>query len=721
MKDVTLEIGGMHCVMCAHAVERALNHMDGVESACVSYASESAQVSFDENRVSVREMAKCVKKAGYQVLENRAEAQRKEFRNLLISFLISLVLSLPFFVMMPFMFFWPDAPIMTVLHNGWLQFVLATLVQFGIGWRFFVGAWASIRAKSANMDVLVSLGTLSAYGYSLYHLLTGNHVYYFEASAMVITLVLLGKLFESRAKAHANDAVDSLLQLQPKMATVVRDGEEKQVPTGELVQEDIVLVRPGEGVAVDGEIVEGESAVDESMLTGESIPVHKGPGDRVYAGTVNREGAFRFAVKGVGQNTMLSSIVKMVRGAQESKPPIQKLVDKVAAVFVPTILLLAVLTFVITLFALGGGEEALNTAVSHGVAVLVIACPCALGLATPTALMVGAGMAAEAGILMKDADALQTASRITRIVLDKTGTITKGSPEVTDVTVLSGSEEEACRLAAAAEQLSEHPVGQAIFRFGKGKCEALPEVTEFEARVGRGVTAVLEGKRVSVGKLEGDFPEAKEAMEQLERQGKTTVALSVDGVPTAVFAVADQVKEDSAEAIYRMQELGIQVVMLTGDNEATARAIAGQVGIENVVAQVLPGEKQEKVAALKEEGQVVAMVGDGANDAPALAAADVGIGLGTGTDVAAQASSLVVMSGSLQDVVEAVLISRRIMRKIRQNLFWAFIYNVIGVPLAAFGLLSPVLAGTCMAFSSVSVVTNSLLLRLHGKRNRQKN
>ena len=298
----------------------------------------------------------------------------------------------------------------------------------------------------------------------------------------------MGKLFESRAKAHANDAVDSLLQLQPKMATVVRDGEEKQVPTGELVQEDIVLVRPGEGVAVDGEIVEGESAVDESMLTGESIPVHKGPGDRVYAGTVNREGAFRFAVKGVGQNTMLSSIVKMVRGAQESKPPIQKLVDKVAAVFVPTILLLAVLTFVITLFALGGGEEALNTAVSHGVAVLVIACPCALGLATPTALMVGAGMAAEAGILMKDADALQTASRITRIVLDKTGTITKGSPEVTDVTVLSGSEEEACRLAAAAEQLSEHPVGQAIFRFGKGKCEELPEVTEFEARVGRGVT-----------------------------------------------------------------------------------------------------------------------------------------------------------------------------------------------------------------------------------------
>lgn len=717
MKDVNLEIGGMHCVMCAAAVERALNKLDGVESASVSYASESASVCFDESRVSVRDMEKCVKQAGYRVLEDRALAQKREFRSLLWSFVISLVLSLPFFIMMPFMFFWPHAPIMHLLHNGWLQFVLATLVQFGIGWRFFVGAWASIRAKSANMDVLVSLGTLSAYGYSLYHLLIGNPVYYFEASAMVITLVLLGKLFESRAKAHANDAVDSLLQLQPKMATVLRDGQELSLPTGELVPGDVVLVRPGEGVAVDGEIIAGESAVDESMLTGESVPVHKTTGDKVYAGTVNREGAFRFSVTGTGQNTMLSSIVKMVRGAQESKPPIQKLVDKVAAVFVPTILAIAVLTFLITLLAYGGGEEALNTAVSHGVAVLVIACPCALGLATPTALMVGAGMAAESGILMKDADALQMASKVTRVVLDKTGTITKGSPEVTDLVVLSGSREEACRLAAAAEQASEHPIGQAVFRYGQQVAGELPPATEFSAQVGRGVEAVVLGKRVTVGKLPDGFPEAQAAMEALEKEGKTVVSLVVDGVPAALFAAADQVKEDSAHAISRMKEQGIEVIMLTGDNLTTAQAIAAQVGITSIQAQVMPWEKQEKVSALKAQGQVVAMVGDGANDAPALAAADVGIGLGTGTDVAAQASSLVVMSGSLEDVAEAIQISKRIMRKIRQNLFWAFLYNSIGVPLAAFGLLSPVLAGAAMAFSSVSVVTNSLLLKLTKKGN----
>lgn len=713
MKDVNLEIGGMHCVMCAAAVERALNKLDGVENASVSYASESASVCFDESRISVKDMAKCVKKAGYQVLEDRATAQKKEFRSLLISFLVSLLISLPFFIMMPFMFFWPQAPIMNVLHNGWLQFSLATLVQFGIGWRFFVGAWASIRAKSANMDVLVSLGTLSAYFYSLYNLLTGSHVYYFEASAMVITLVLLGKLFESRAKAHANEAVDSLLRLQPKMATVLRDGQELRIPTGELQLDDVVLVRPGEGVAVDGEILEGESAVDESMLTGESVPVHKIPGDPVYAGTVNREGAFRFAVRGMGQDTMLSSIVKMVRGAQESKPPIQKLVDKMAAVFVPTILAIAVLTFVITLFVMGGDTNALNTAVSHGVAVLVIACPCALGLATPTALMVGAGMAAESGILIKDADAMQTAGKITKIVLDKTGTITKGTPEVTDLVVLSGTQENACRLAAAVEQPSEHPVGQAVFRYASAICGEIPSAEEFEAKPGKGVSARVEGHAVFVGTPEALPDSISQKVEGLEKQGKTVMVVMEDENPIAIFAAADQVKEDSAEAIARMKKLGIQPIMLTGDNEATARAVADQVGIDMLLARVMPWEKQEKVASLKEEGQTVAMVGDGANDAPALAAADVGIGLGTGTDVAAQASDLVVMSGSLSDVVKAVVLSGKIMRKIRQNLFWAFIYNTIGVPLAAFGLLSPVLAGTAMAFSSVSVVSNSLLLKLH--------
>lgn len=709
MKEIDLEIGGMHCVMCANAVERALKKLPGVEAASVSYASESAAVTYDEARVTPSAMKKCVKKTGYSVIENKAVFQKREYKLLWLTFLASLVLSLPFFVMMVLMFVAPNSAPMHVLHNGWLQFAFATPVQFIIGFRFFRGAFDSIRAGSANMDVLVSLGTLCAYAYSVWQLFSGGHTFYFEASAMVITLVLLGKLFESRAKLRANDAVDSLLRLQPRQATVVRDGKEEAIPVSQLQEGDAVLVRPGEAVAADGEIVSGISAVDESMLTGESIPVEKQPGDPVYAGTVNREGAFTFRVAQTGGATMLQAIVKMVRGAQESRPPIQKTVDRVAAVFVPTILSLAVVTFLITLWVTGN----LDVAVSHGVGVMVIACPCALGLATPTAIMVGSGMAAGAGILIRDADALETASRINQIVLDKTGTITEGTPAVTDLKAHDIGVDELLRLAGAAENNSEHPIGRAIAAYALESRKNLPQASDFSAQVGFGVTATVDGHVVYVGRPKQEDEKAKAELAQLEAQGKTAVAVYRDDVFCGVIAVADPIKAGSAEAIAAMKEAGIRVTMLTGDNEVTARSIAARVGIEDVRARVLPGDKQAIVAEYKKQGRVVAMVGDGANDAPALAAADVGMAMGTGTDIAANASGLVIMSGNLGDCLRAIRISKLTLRKIRQNLFWAFIYNTIGIPLAAFGFLNPIVAGTCMAFSSVSVVTSSLLLRRH--------
>lgn len=700
-KEVNVGIGGMHCVMCANAVQRAVKKLDGVEEAEVSYASESARISYDEEKTNLKSIAKAVKKAGYHVVQDREADRAQEYKALLRSFIFSAVLTLPFLTAMVLMLAAPESAAMRALHNQWLQLVLATPVQFWVGRRFFRGAWDSIRAGSANMDVLVVLGTLSAYIYSVFNIITGGTTLYFEASVMVITLVLLGKLFEARAKARANSAVESLMQLQPKMATVVRDGKELQIPTGEIVPDDIVSVRPSEGVAVDGIIVSGSSAMDESMLTGESIPVAKAVGDSVFAGTVNRQGTFRFRATGIGSNTMLSSIVRMVRTAQQSKPAIQKLVDRVAAIFVPTILTISIITFAgVLLSGLG-----MPTAVSRAVAVLVIACPCALGLATPTALMVGTGMAAKAGILIKDADALQTAGKIREIILDKTGTITKGEPKLTNFQPLSGEKLNLMRWAAAVEKPSEHPVGQAVYRWCAEQAGELPEAAEFSAQTGSGVSAKIEGHEIFIGRMEN----AQAA--QFAQQGKTAVVMTVDGTPAAVFAVADEVKPDSAQAVRQLNDSGISVTMVTGDNETTARAVAAQVGIRKVIAGVLPGNKKDCVADLKKSGAVVAMVGDGANDAPALAAADVGMALGTGTDVAANAGSMVLVGGSLLDVPRAIAISRAIMGKIRQNLFWAFIYNCIGVPLAAFGVLHPIVAGACMAFSSVSVVTNSLLLR----------
>lgn len=701
MKEVDVKIGGMHCVMCANAVCRAVKKTNGVSGADVSYASESAHIVYDENKTDIKNIAKAVKKAGYSVIEDESKYKKRAFKILMASFVFSAVLTLPFLISMILMLAAPQSAAFMLLHDARLQFVLATLVEFGVGWRFFRGAFDSIRGKSANMDVLVSLGTLSAYIYSTYNLFSGGKTFYFEACAMVITLVFLGKIFEAKAKSRADSAVDSLLRLQPKRATVIKDGVEVSVSTKDIRPGDTVLVRPGEGVAVDGVIAGGCSAIDESMLTGESIPVTKGEGDSVFAGTVNRQGAFTFRATETGSGTMLSSIVKMVRTAQQSKPPIQDLVDKVANVFVPAILGIAAVTFIAVMLT----SHNMPTAVSRAVAVLVVACPCSLGLATPTALMVGTGMAASGGILIKDAGALQYASKINTVILDKTGTVTKGEPQVTDFKVLSGDESELLRLAAATESLSEHPVGRAVYSFAAEKSASVPPTENFTAKTGSGVTANAEGKSVYIGKLQN------ETASEFERDGKTAVVMTVDGVPSAVFAAADAIKEDSAEAVQKLVSSGVNVVMVTGDNETTARAVAEKAGIKEVVAGVLPGGKQEQIERFKKSGGVVAMVGDGANDAPALAAADIGMALGTGTDVAANAGSMVLMSGSLSDVPKAINLSKAIMRKIKQNLFWAFIYNSLGVPLAAFGILNPIIAGACMAFSSVSVVSNSLLLK----------
>lgn len=701
MKEVDVKIGGMHCVMCANAVSRAVKKTDGVSGADVSYASESAHIVYDESKTNIKAISKAVQKAGYSVIENEEKYKKREFKILIANFVFSAVLTVPFLISMVLMLAAPTSSAFRCLHNETLQFILASLVEFGVGWRFFKGAFDSIRGGSANMDVLVSLGTLSAYVYSTYNLFTGGKTFYFEASAMVITLVFLGKIFEAKAKSHADSAVDSLLKLQPKKATVIKDGKEISVSTGNINPGDTILVRPGEGVAVDGVIESGSSAIDESMLTGESIPVTKHEGDQVFAGTVNRQGAFTFKATETGSGTMLSSIVSMVRTAQQSKPPIQDLVDKVANVFVPTILGIAVITFAAVILS----SHSMPAAVSRAVAVLVVACPCSLGLATPTALMVGTGMAASGGILIKDAGALQFASKISTVILDKTGTVTKGEPQVTDFTVLSGDKNNLLRWAAAAESLSEHPVGKAVYNFSAGQTSSVPKAGNFTAKAGSGVTANVEGREIYIGKSDN------QAAAGFESEGKTAVVMTVDGVPCAVFAAADAIKEDSAKAIKRLNGSNINVVMVTGDNETTARAVADKVGIKDIVAGVLPGGKQEKIEELKKSGNIVAMVGDGANDAPALAAADIGMALGTGTDIAANAGSMVLMSGSLDDVPKAITLSKAIMRKIKQNLFWAFIYNSLGVPLAAFGILNPIIAGACMALSSVSVVSNSLLLK----------
>lgn len=720
-----LNISGMTCAACSTKIERKLSKTEGVKKATVNLAINKATVEYDPAKIKVSDLIKVVADLGYGAKpvetadQDREKAEReREIRNLRRELLFAAVLSSPLILAMILGMSGIDIPF---LHDWRFQLALATPVQFIIGFRFYRNSYYALRAKSPNMDVLVAMGTTAAYCYSLYNsffqeLMPGMMMkdLYFEAAAVIITLILLGKYLEAVAKGKTSEAIKKLMGLQAKTARVIRDGVEIDIPVEEVAIGEVIVVRPGEKIPVDGVIIEGGSAVDESMLTGESLPVEKEVGDEVIGATINKFGTFKFKTTKIGKETVLSQIIKMVEEAQGSKAPIQKIADQVSGVFVPVVLGVAVLTFIIWYF----GDYNLTKGIISAVSVLVIACPCALGLATPTAIMVGTGKGAEQGILIKGGEHLETAYKIDTVVLDKTGTITKGRPEVTDIIPLAGSDRtELLRLAAIAEKKSEHPLGVAIFETAKRELGEVPDPEQFTAIPGRGVAAVIEGKEVLVGTRKlmeerGLDPTGYESrLGELEDQGKTAMLMAVENKLVALIAVADVIKDTSAEAIRELTGLGIEVFMITGDNRRTARAIAEQVGIENVLAEVLPENKAEEVEKLRAQGRVVAMVGDGINDAPALATADIGMAIGTGTDIAMEAADITLMRGDLRSIVTAIRLSRKTMSKIKQNLFWAFIYNTIGIPFAAMGMLNPIIAGAAMAFSSVSVVTNSLSLK----------
>jgi Cu+-exporting ATPase len=739
-REVTLPITGMTCANCASTVERALKKTAGVSDATVNYATERATVHLEEEAPSVEDLIAQIERVGYGVLDvadadledAEAAARVEELRSQSRKFWTGVVFAGPLFVLSMARDFsllgeWAHAP-----WVNWLMFALATPVQLYVGWDYYVGGWKSLRARSANMDVLVALGSSVAYVYSvavavaltLGSTAAGEHVY-FETAALIITLIKLGKLLELRAKGDTSEAIRELMSLQPDTARIVRDGVETDVPVAEVVVGDVVLVRPGDRIPVDGQVLDGLSSVDESMLTGESMPVEKGPGDTVVGATINKSGAFRFEATGVGADTALAQVIRLVREAQGSKAPIQQLADRVASVFVPAVILIALATFAIWWIVVDAGFTA---SLIRVVAVLVIACPCALGLATPTAVMVGTGIGAKLGVLFGSSEALERTEQVDVIVLDKTGTLTRGEPEVRSVHALDGDELELLRLAGSAELRTEHPLGEAVLREARRRSLELADPTEFEALPGRGVVATIEGQRILVGtrrlmaERDVDVMALDDMAEQIVAGAATPMWVAVDGRAAGVLGAADTVKDGSADAVRALQAEGLRVIMLTGDHEATARAIAEQVGITEVRAEVFPDQKRDVVRELQ-ENHVVAMVGDGINDAPALAQADVGIAIGTGTDVAMEAADVTLMGGDLRAVPKALALSRATMRTIRQNLFWAFFYNIVLIPVAAGALYSfaflpmmlrslhPILAALAMAFSSVSVVLNSLRLR----------
>ena len=715
--DKTILIEGMTCTACSSRVEKVLGKLDGMVEANVNLSTNKAIVKFPLGSIEDQLLIRTIEKAGYSAemeiegdVDREKELREKEIKSLKRSFIISLVLSIPLFSAM----FFHMAGVDTILNNGYFQLLLATPVQFIIGSRFYIGGYKSLRGGGANMDVLVSMGTSAAYFYSVYNLFSGVHEYYFEASATIITLILLGKTFEAIAKGKTSEAIKELMGLSPKVARVVKDGEEIDIPIENVEIGDIIVVRPGERIPVDGIIVEGNSSIDESMITGESIPIDKAVGDEVVGATINKFGSFKFEARRIGKDTVLSQIIKLVEDAQVSKAPVQRLADKISGVFVPVVVGIALIAFLI--FYLGKGD--FNTGLINAVAVLVIACPCALGLATPTAIMVGTGKGAENGVLIKSGEHLERAYEMDTIVFDKTGTITKGEPEVTDIVVFNSLERsQLLQMAASVEKTSEHPLGQAIVKKAEEELLMLKEVESFMAIPGKGLKAKLNGEEIYIGnrKLMEDIKVSikmgEEDLIRLENEGKTAMLISTNNELAGIIAVADKIKDSSKKAIEELKAMDLEIYMITGDNERTAKAIAHEIGIENVLAEVLPENKAEVVEKIKAEGKHVGMVGDGINDAPALAAADVGFAIGTGTDVAMEAADITLMSGDLMGVVTAIRLSHKTMRTIKQNLFWAFFYNSIGIPFAALGFLNPMIAGAAMAFSSVSVVSNSLRLK----------